>query len=159
MSVLDEAHARFAAVPAQGGVLQALHGLQTSAARAYDSAALSLDGADRALLRRLAGHERDHAAALGSMLGGLTVQLPRAPRFEDVEALAPGLAGAASRAAALAAAQDLEAAELEAFGEALGRLVEPTILKTALTAMAGDGQHRVALRRALALAAVPDAFA
>jgi hypothetical protein len=159
VSVLAEAHDRFAAVTAQGGVLQALHGLQTSAARAYASAALSLAGADRALFRRLSEHERDQAAALGSMLGGLTVKLPRAPSFEDVEALAPGLAGAAGRIAALAAAQELEAAELEAFGEALGRLQDPTILKTVLTAMASDGQHRVALRRALALAPVPDAFA
>jgi rubrerythrin len=159
VTVLEDAHQRFAAVAAQGGVLQALHGLQASAARAYASAAISLEGPDRGLFRRLADHERDHAAALGSLLGGLPVNLPRPPGFEDVEALAPGLAGAAGRTAALGAAQALEAAELEAFRDALGRLQEPTILKTVLTAMAADGQHRVALRRGLDLAPVPRAFA
>jgi rubrerythrin len=156
--LLREATQRFARVPAPEGWLQGLHGLKLSAGRAYEAASLVAPGSQRKLYETLAEHEREHAKVVATMLGALAAKQPRRPEAEDVAALAGGIGDARSAHAALVAAQRLEAGEIAAFQEVIGRMTEAKLLQSFLTIAAADGQHRAALRLALGEDPVPKPF-
>lgn len=91
---------------------------------------------------RIAAQEHDHALALAGVLGGLTRPAPAAPT-------GPGeLRGAAARLASgggAEAAIALERSLLDAYREALRRLEDPGMARTAATVMASHGQHLTVL--------------
>ena len=156
--LLRESMRRFASAPAPAGYLQGLQGLKLCAGRAYDAAAVEAPDSQRPVYERLASHERDHARAIATMLGALAAKQPRRPQDDDVAALVPGIAGARTPRAALAAAERFEASELAAVEAVQAGMTEAKLLQTLLTIIAADGQHGVALRLALGEEPVPRAF-
>lgn len=156
--LLREATRRFARVPAPEGWLQGLLGLKLSAGRAYEAASLVAPDSQRKMYETLAEHERNHAKVVATMLGALAAKQPRRPELEDVAALAGGIGDARSPHAALVAAQRLEAGEIAAFQEVMGRMTETKLLQSFLTIAAADGQHRAALRLELGEDPVPRPF-
>ena len=128
------------------GLLRTALHVEDVAALAYATAAERvLEGEERATAQRFAAHEREHAAALLTMLLALTVHVRRRAVQKDVENLMPGF-DALGREAMLEALLELETAAV-AGQQALGRLVvELGTLRTVATVMAGGAQHRVVLR-------------
>lgn len=121
-------------------LLVALH-VEEALALAYDAAAAGpLRGADRELAQRFGTHEREHAAALQTLLLGLTVPVRAHATQADVAELT---AGAAPSLATLAA---LEQAALEGLQGLGARLEELELLRTVGMVMAGAAQHLVVLR-------------
>ena len=126
----------------------ALH-VEEIAALAYTAAADGpLGGEQRATARRFAEHEREHAAALETMLQALTVPARRHAGPADLDALLPGLRGGGAREA-LRLLAELEGAAI-AGHQLMGRRLEALdALRTVASVMAGGAQHLVVLRRAL----------
>jgi hypothetical protein len=122
--------------------------LEQLAALAYAAAAEGLSGDARRLAERFAGHERDHAAAMETVLEGLTVGVRNRPVQRDVHYHLPALRDG-GRAAVLEALAELEAALVAAYLEMGRRTREPELLRTVGAVMAGGAQHLVALRREL----------
>jgi rubrerythrin len=118
------------------------------AALAYAASAERLTGAPRHLAERFAEHERDHAAAMETVLEGLTVGVRNRPVQRDVHHHLPALRDG-GRAAILEALAELEAALVAAYLEMGGSTREPELLRTVGAVMAGAAQHLVALRREL----------
>ncbi len=87
-----------------------------------EAAAAALDGVP-------ASHERDHAAALRTLLDALGRTAPPGPASEPAQDAAA-----------------LEAALIEEYRSALLELRDPSILRTAGTILASHSQHRVRAR-------------
>ena len=128
------------------GLLRTALHVEDVAALAYATAAERvLEGEERAMAERFAAHEREHAAALLTMLLALTVDVRRRAVQKDVENLMPGFE-ALGREATLEALLELETAAI-AGQQALGRLVvELDTLRTVAPVMAGGAQPLVVLR-------------
>jgi rubrerythrin len=128
-----------------GRLRTALH-VEEVAALAYASAAdRVLEGDDRAVATRFAGHEDEHSAALITMLLALTLEVRRHAAAKDVHNLMPGFQ-TLGRDATLAALLELETAAI-AGQQALGRhLANLDALRTVAMVMAGGAQHLVVLR-------------
>jgi rubrerythrin len=128
-----------------GRLRTALH-VEQVAALAYATAAeRALAGQERDVAARVAQHEREHAAAMLTMLLALTVDVRRHAVEKDVDNLMPGFEALGGRAA-LEALLELETAAI-AGQQALGRLlVERDALRTVAMVMAGGAQHLVVLR-------------
>ena len=137
---------RFRREDTDAGLLRTALHVEDVAALAYATAAERvLEGEQRATAQRFAAHEREHAAALLTMLLALTVDVRRRAVQKDVENLMPGFE-ALGREATLEALLELETAAI-AGQQALGRLVvELDTLRTVAPVMAGGAQHLVVLR-------------
>jgi rubrerythrin len=128
------------------GLLRTALHVEEVAALAYATAAgRVLEGDERLLAERFAGHEREHAGALMTMTLALTLEVRRHAAQKDLDNLMPGF-GALDRRATLAALLELETAAI-AGQQALGReLVNLDALRTVAMVMAGGAQHLVVLR-------------
>jgi hypothetical protein len=123
----------------------------------YETAADALDGEARALTLRFAAHERAHAAAMETVLQGLTVGVRNRPEPVDVVWHLPGL-GHGTRGPTLAQLVELEEWMLAGYREMARRIGDPELLRTVGTVTAGGAQHLVALRDALGRPPAPRAF-
>lgn len=123
----------------------------------YETAADALAGDARRLVRRFAEHERAHAAAMQTVLEGLTVGVRNRPVAGDVQWHLPGL-GRGSSAATLAQLAELEGWMLAGYQEMTRRVDELELLRTVGSVAAGGAQHLVALRDALGRPPAPRAF-
>ena len=128
------------------GLLRTALHVEEVAALAYAIAAEGvLEGEERAVAERFAGHEREHAGALMTMLLAHTLEVRRHAERKDVENLMPGFEDL-GREATLEALLELETAAV-AGHQTLGRLlVELDALRTVAMVMAGGAQHLVVLR-------------
>jgi rubrerythrin len=128
------------------GLLRTALHVEEVAALAYATAAgRVLEGDERLLAERFAGHEREHAGALMTMTLALTLEVRRHAARKDLDNLMPGF-GALDRRATLEALLELETAAI-AGQQALGReLVNLDALRTVAMVMAGGAQHLVVLR-------------
>lgn len=141
--------ARFDAARTDAGLLQAALHVEEVAALGYAAAADGpLRGPDRALALRHAGHERQHAAVLETMLQALTVPVREHAGTAQLDAWLPGLASR-GRDAALRGLAELEGAAIAGHQELGRRLGAPDALRTVGAVMAGAAQHLVVLRTAL----------
>lgn len=149
MTIAAHVADRFAAARTDSGLFKAGLFVEEIAALAYRAAAAGpLDGEDRAVALRFAGHEREHAAVFETLLFALTVPVREHATEADLQALIPGLRRA-DRAEALAALAELEGAAI-AGQQAIGRRVEALdAVRSVATVMAGGAQHLVVLRRTL----------
>jgi Ferritin-like domain len=150
----------FEAARTDSGLFKAALHVEEVAALAYTAAADgSLEGDDRALARRFAEHERQHAAAFETMLFALTVPVRAHAGPDDVDALVPGLRGAGRRET-LRALAELEGAAIAGHQLIGRRLGEHALdaLRTVAAVMAGGAQHLVVLRHALGDATLTRAF-
>ena len=139
----------FDAARTDAGYLQAALHVEQVAALAYEAAADGpLEGDERAQARRFAQHERDHAAAIESMLFALTVPVREHAGPDDLDALLPGLRDADRRTSLheLAALEGAAIAGHQLMGR---RLLALDALRTVAAVMAGGAQHLVVLRDAL----------
>jgi hypothetical protein len=119
------------------------------AALSYATAADALGGDARRLALRFAAHERAHAAAMESVLEGLTATVRNRPVAGDVDFHLPGLRDA-GRAAVLAGLAELEEGLAAGYVAMARRIGDPELMRTPATVLAGGAQHLVALRHALA---------
>ena len=128
-----------------GRLRTTLH-VEEVAALAYATAAERvLEGEEREIAGRFAAHEREHSAALMTMILGLALEVRRHAELKDVENLMPGFE-ALGRREMLAALAELETAAI-AGQQALAReLVNLDALRTVAMVMAGGAQHVVVLR-------------
>ena len=128
------------------GLLRTALHVEEVAALAYASAAETvLEGEERAIAARFAGHEREHAGALMSMNLALALEVRRHAVQKDVDNLMPGFE-AMERRATLEALLELETAAI-AGQQTLGRkLANLDALRTVAMVMAGGAQHLVVLR-------------
>ena len=149
MTIAAQVADRFAAARTDSGLFKAGLFVEEIAALAYRAAAAGpLDGEDRAVALRFAGHEREHAAVFETLLFALTVPVREHATEADLQALIPGLRRA-DRDEALAALAELEGAAI-AGQQAIGRRVEALdAVRSVATVMAGGAQHLVVLRRTL----------
>jgi hypothetical protein len=149
MTIAGQVADRFAAARTDSGLFKAGLFVEEIAALAYRAAAAGpLDGEDRAVALRFAGHEREHAAVFETLLFSLTVPVREHATEADLEALIPGLRRA-DREDALAALAELEGAAI-AGQQAIGRRVGALdAVRSVATVMAGGAQHLVELRRTL----------
>jgi hypothetical protein len=149
MTIAAQVADRFAAARTDSGLFKAGLFVEEIAALAYRAAAAGpLDGEDRAVALRFAGHEREHAAVFETLLFALTVPVREHATEADLQALIPGLRRA-DREEALAALAELEGAAV-AGQQSIGRRVEALdAVRSVATVMAGGAQHLVVLRRAL----------
>jgi Ferritin-like domain len=139
----------FEAARTDATLLKAALEVEEVCAQAYDVAADGpLRGDERAFARRFAAHEREHAAALETMLFALTVPVGRRAAPGDLDELVPGLRGA-NRRGALRALAELEGAAIAGHQLMARRLKELEALRTVAAVMAGGSQHLVVLRHAL----------
>jgi Ferritin-like domain len=138
-------------------LLRASVWLEQLAVLCYERAAGGLGGDARRLAERFAGHERAHAAAMETVLQGMTVLVRNRPVADDVEWHLPGL-GRDSRAHTLTQLADLEGWTLTGYQEMGRRTAELAILRSVGGVMAGGAQHLAALRAALGEPAAPRAF-
>lgn len=99
-------------------------------------------------------HDEQHAGALVAALEQLGDSAPEPPAPGSIE----GLRGVRGRAGALAFAIELETRTLAAYYEAVQKLGDAQVLRTAATIMASEGQHLVLLRRAAGRSPAPAAF-
>jgi len=149
MTIAAEVADRFAAARTDSGLFKAGLFVEEIAALAYRAAAAGpLEGEDRAVALRFAGHEREHAAVFETLLFALTVPVREHATEADLQALIPGLRRA-DRDEALTALAELEGAAI-AGQQAIGRRVEALdAVRSVATVMAGGAQHLVVLRRTL----------
>lgn len=105
-------------------------------------------------LDRFRQHDEQHAEALVAALEQLGGAAPKPPAAESIE----GLRGVRGRAGALGFAIELETRTLAAYYEAVQKLGDAQVLRTAATIMASEGQHLVLLRRAAGRRPAPAAF-
>ena len=134
--------ARYAAARTDAALLSTALWVEEVTALAY----AALDGVPFA--RRFAGHEREHAAALGTQLQALTVPVRRHARPRALDALLPGLRDA-DRRDALEMLAELERAAI-AGHQVLGRRLQALgALRTVAEVMGGAAQHLVVIRDAL----------
>ena len=142
-------------------VLERLVEIEQVAAFAYETAGrvTGLDAPAKELLGLLAGQERAHAdrlAKLHAELGGRRPEPPRA--VADVERIVPGLGAAGDERALLTFAIELEKAIVRRYYDAHKQLGSARLLQPITSIMASEGQHLVALRLALGVPPLPDAF-
>jgi rubrerythrin len=139
---------RYDAARTDAGLVQTALFVEQLGALAYAAAASGvLTGADRARAERFAAQEREHAAALATMLLALTVPVRVRATEADVAELMPGLDRDPRRALELLA--ELEGAAI-AGHQVLGRRLRALdILRTVGMVMGGAAQHLVVLRAAL----------
>lgn len=148
MSIAAAVADRFAAARTDSGLFKAGLFVEEIAALAYRAAAAGpLQGEDRAVALRFAGHEREHAAVFETLLFALTVPVREHATEADLQALVPGLRRA-GREEALRALAELEAAAI-AGHQSMGRLEALDALRSVATVMAAGAQHLVVLRGAL----------
>jgi hypothetical protein len=138
----------YAAARSDSALLKVALHVEEVAAHAYAAAAEDgpLAGDDWAA--RFAEHEREHAAAIETMLFALTVPVREHAGPGDVDALVPGLRGG-SRRDALRALAALEGAAIAGHQLIGRRLAELDALRTVAVVMAGGAQHLVVLRHEL----------
>lgn len=105
-------------------------------------------------LDRFREHDEQHAEALVAALEQLGGAAPEPPAAGAIE----GLRGVRGRAGALGFAIELETRTLAAYYDAVQKLGDAQVLRTAATIMASEGQHLVLLRRAAGRAPAPAAF-
>jgi hypothetical protein len=139
----------FEAAGSDSALLTAALRVEEVCALAYEAAAAGpLTGEERAQARRFAEHERQHAAALETMLFALTVPVREHADADDLDELVPGLRDAGPREA-LRALADLEGAAIAGHQLIGRRLRALDALRTVAAVMAGGAQHLVVLRDAL----------
>ena len=140
-----------------GRLRTTLH-VEEVAALAYATAAERVLGGDeRALAERFAGHEREHAGALMTMILALTLEVRRHAVQKDVDNLMPGFESLGRRET-LEALLELETAAI-AGQQALARqLASLDALRTVAMVMAGGAQHVVVLRDLLDERALTNAY-
>ena len=128
------------------GLLRTALHIEEVAALAYATAAETvLEGEERAVATRFAGHEREHAGALMTMNLALALEVRRHAVRKDVDNLMPGFEGLGRRGT-LEALLELETAALAGL-QSLGReLANLDALRTVAMVMAGGAQHLVVLR-------------
>ena len=142
----DRVAGLFAAARTDATLLQAALHVEQVAGLAYAAAAEGpLHGDERAQARRFAGHEREHAAALETMLQALTVPVREHAGQAHLDALLPGLR-TAGRRAALRGLATLEEAAIAGQQVMARRLEALDALRTVASVMAGGAQHLVVLR-------------
>jgi rubrerythrin len=131
------------------GLLRTALHVEEVAALAYATAAgRVLEGDERLLAERFAGHEREHAGALMTMTLAMTLEVRRHAAGKDLDNLLPGFE-ALGRRETLEALLELETAAV-AGQLALARdMVDLDTLRTVGMVMAGGAQHLVVLRRLL----------
>jgi hypothetical protein len=141
--------ALFESAHTDAALLEAALRVEQVAALAYAAAADGpLAGDERAAAQRFAQHEREHVAALETMLFALTVPVRARAGSRDLDALVPGLRRA-GRVQALRALAELESAAI-AGQQLMGRRLDALdALRTVAAVMAGGAQHLVVLRRLL----------
>lgn len=110
------------------------------------------------LARLIAGHEREHAAAVTAALTDLRLQPPARPTVKDIDSVVKGIGDLDSQAGILAFAIELENAAVAAYYDAQQKFYDAKLLQTGATIMASEGQHLVVLRQALNKPPVPNAF-
>ena len=148
----------FEAARSDAALLKAALEVEEVCAQAYELAAGGpLRGDERALARRFAGHEREHAAAFETMLFSLTVPVREHAAPRDLDALVPGLRGSGRRQA-LRALAELEGAAIAGHQLMARRLQALDALRTVAVVMAGGSQHLVVLRDALGARELTHAF-
>jgi rubrerythrin len=131
------------------GLLRTALHVEEVAALAYATAAGTvLEGRERARAVAFAAQEREHAAALQTLLLGLTVPVLRHAAQKDVEDLMPGFE-ALGRDGALAALLELEEAAIAGQQGLARTLIALDALRTVAMVMAGGAQHLVILRDVL----------
>ena len=149
MTIAAEVADRFAAARTASGLFKAGLFVEEIAALAYRAAAAGpLEGEDRAVALRFAGHEREHAAVFETLLFALTVPVREHATEADLQALIPGLRRA-DRDEALTALAELEGAAIAGQQAIGGRLEALDAVRSVATVMAGGAQHLVVLRRTL----------
>lgn len=109
---------------------------------------------DELVVLRLRDQEQEQADTVRAALDDLGVTVPPAPRPETVG----GLGEIADGPQALRAVIDLERASVAAYLDALPRLADRKLVRTAATIMAAEGRHLVVLRGLLGAERVPSAF-
>ena len=148
----------FEAARTDAALLEAALLVEEVCAQAYDAAAEgALSGDERALARRFAGHEREHAAAFETMLFALTVPVREHAAPGELDALAPGVRDSGRRTA-LRALAELEGAAIAGHQLMARRLRALDALRTVAVVMAGGSQHLVVLRHALGERDLTNAF-
>jgi hypothetical protein len=118
---------------------------------AYDTIGIAgvLDGAAARRLRRLRGHEAEHAAALARALADLGSPQPPPPRDVtqvEVPEIRAGLDGLSGRDDALALLVSIERLSVAAQRAALARLRDVRHIQLAATILAAEAAHLVAWR-------------
>lgn len=128
---------------------------------AYDTAIGSgmLSPALLEIARALRAHEQAHADTLTTALTDLGGTPPPAPQgLADVDKVVKGLSDVKTQADVVNIAIELETAAVAAYLDAAREFVEAKLLQTGASIMASEGQHLVALRRAIGKDPVPAAF-
>lgn len=149
MSVATAVADRYAAARTDAGLVLTALWVEQLGARAYAAAADGpLAREARVPAERFAGQEREHAAALATMVLALTVPVSVHAGEADVDALMPAVRDGGRRAA-LAALAELEGAAIAGHQVLARRLHAVDILRTAGMVSAGAAQHLVVLRSAL----------
>src|SRR5687768_5429247 len=148
----------FESARTDAALLEAALRVEEVCAQAYDAAAEgALRGEERAIARRFAGHEREHAAAFETMLFALTVPVREHAAPGELDALAPGVRDSGRRAA-LRALAELEGAAIAGHQLMARRLRALDALRTVAVVMAGGSQHLVVLRHVLGERDLTNAF-
>lgn len=158
----------FAAASGDASVLESAIGLEQVAVFSYQAAYRSrvLSPALKAVARKFAKHEQEHASALIGALaqvgGGRPPPKPTTVTQVDAAVaklgVANGLSKLKSQAEIVTYAIELESAAVSAYYEAHKKLENAALLMTSAQIMCNEGQHLVVLRTAMQRNPVPSAF-
>ena len=133
------------------GLIGALKSAELVSIAAAERTLGGLGAAQRRTVRRLRAQDQEHAAALTTVLAGFGIEpeaaLPPAPG--PVLAAAGAVRRARRGRRRLAALLALEEAVAAAYRDALPDLLEPDVVRTAGSVLAGEAGHVVALRATL----------
>lgn len=134
--------------------------LEQALAVAYGSLSTrpGIDREMRNLFGVLAGHERQHAAALLSLVEYLGGAPPTEPTLAATERALPGLHEATDRPSALVFAERLENAEVYGFYVAEQHLDDLKLMELATAVLCSDAQHLALIRQAAGKNPMPSAF-
>jgi rubrerythrin len=159
--VLLRARNAFAQADSDQQLLESAVSLEQAAVFTYERGLEQggLTGRMRAIARLFAGHEREHAGTLTRALADLGGRAPDPPTsVADVDEIREGLRDARGAQAFADFAAELESAAIAAYHDAAGRWSDATLLQTATTIMANEGQHLFVLRQVLGRDPIPNAF-
>ncbi len=134
--------------------------LEQALAVAYGSLSTrpGIDRPLRNLFGILAGHERQHAAALLSLVEYLGGRPTAEPTLAATERALPGLHEATDHRSALVFAERLENAEVYGFYVAEQHLDDLKLMELAAAVMCSDAQHLALIRQAAGKNPLPSAF-
>ena len=137
-----------------GAALNSLLDLEYAAVAGYELIADRLRGADRALVRVVLGHEREHVAALETAVRGVGAE-PVENRGTDYTS---GLPELRTREQALSFATDLENTAVAAYLDALGLVATDHARVRVMAILVAEAEHLAATRLRLRRPVVPRAF-